>query len=225
MTTTTAPPPRLALPAKYDNAAEWLHALGDVPLERIVMSPWPGTATEQDLLRYVDGDDKRLVELVDGTLVEKCVGWIEGLLAAHLITILNNFVIPRRLGAVAGADATLRMKRGNIRLPGVTFVSVSDLPGGKAPKESVPLMPPTLAVEVISEGNTKAEMRRKAIEYFESGARLLWLIYPESRTVAVYHSASEHPTRMLNESDILDGGDVLPGFTVPVTELFEPLAK
>ena len=75
--------PRLAVPAKYANAAQWLHELGDVPLERIVMDPWPGTATEQDLLVFVERD-KRFVELIDGTLVEKPVGWLESQIALRL---------------------------------------------------------------------------------------------------------------------------------------------
>src|SRR3954464_14621799 len=132
MTTATIPTTdsRTAQPAKFENAAEWWHALGDVPLERIVMDPWPGTATEQDLLVFVDRD-KRLVELVDGTLVEKPVGWIEAQIALNIGAAVHDFVAKHRLGIVAGADGTLRMAGGNVRLPDLTFVSVDDLPGGK----------------------------------------------------------------------------------------------
>jgi Uma2 family endonuclease len=137
--------------------AQWLHDLGDIPLERIVMDPWPGTATERDLLTFVERD-KRLVELIDGTLVEKPVGWLEALIAGRLIAALGAFVYPRKLGVIAGADGTLRMASGRVRLPDVAFVSVDDLPGRRIPREPIPTLPPTLAVEVISEGNTAADI-------------------------------------------------------------------
>ena len=219
MTTTAPNPPPAPAAPKYANGAEWLHALGDVPLERIVMDPPPGTATEQDLLRLVERD-KRLVELIDGTLVEKPVGWIEALIAVRLITALNNFVLPRKLGVVAGADGTLRMRSGRVRLPDVTFVSVEDLPGRAIPAEPIPQLPPTLAIEVLSEGNTKAEMRQKVKEYFDSRSRLVWLVDPRTKSIAIFEDASDEPARTLVEGDVLDGGNVLPGFTVAVSEVF-----
>jgi hypothetical protein len=66
----------IAQPPHFDNAAEWLQSLGNVPLERILFNPLPGTATEADLLALVERD-KRLCELIDGTLVEKPVGYWE----------------------------------------------------------------------------------------------------------------------------------------------------
>jgi hypothetical protein len=65
--------PRIAVAPKFDNGEEWHHGLGDVPLSRIIFDPWPGTATEEDLLLMVERD-KRLCELIDGTLVEKPPG-------------------------------------------------------------------------------------------------------------------------------------------------------
>lgn len=221
MTTAAGNPSRVVPSAKYANGAEWLHALGDIPLERVVMDPPPGTATEQDLLQFVERD-KRLVELIDGTLVEKPVGWIEALIAGRLITALNVFVMPRKLGVVAGADGTLRMISGRIRLPDVTFVSVTDLPGGQVPPESIPTLAPTLAIEVLSKTNTAAEMRQKVKEYFESGSKLVWLVDPPTKTVAVFETASETPERTLREHESLDGGEVVPGFTLPLGELFAP---
>jgi Uma2 family endonuclease len=218
--TATATSPRIAAPAKYQNAEQWLRALGEVPLSRVVMDPWPGTATEEDLLRFVEVDD-RLVELVNGTLVEKPVGLQEALIASYLITVLNNFVIPRKLGYVAGADGTLRMALGNIRLPDVCFISVEDCPAAISSIPNVPMLPPTLAIEVISESNTKAEMKQKLKEYFESRSRLVWFVYPKTRTVAVYVEPSDEPARVLGDTEVLDGGSVLPGFALPVTDIFD----
>jgi Uma2 family endonuclease len=209
---------RSVIAPKFHNGEDFVHGLGDVPLSRIIFDPWPGTATEEDLLRLVEGDT--LCELVDGTLVEKPVGYEKSLIAKAIAHALENFVRPRKLGLVAGADATLRLTSGSIRLPDVSFISVSDLPGGKRPKVKVPRLPITIAVEVISEGNTRSEMRRKSREYFESGSKLIWLIYPKSQTIAVFESLSEEPTRILSKDEILDGGSVLPGFSMSVSEVF-----
>jgi len=221
MTTAAGNPSRVTPSVKFANGAEWLHALGDIPLERVVMDPPPGTATEQDLLLFVERD-KRLVELIDGTLVEKPVGWIEALIAVRLITALNNFAMPRKLGVVAGADGTLRMVSGRVRLPDVTFVSIADLPGGQVPPESIPTLPPTLAIEVLSKTNTAAEMRQKVKEYFESGSKLVWVVDPPTKTVAVFETISEKPTRTLREHESLDAGNVLPGFSLSLADLFAP---
>src|SRR5205823_12121176 len=99
MTTTAGP--GIITERRYRTAAEWLDDLGDVPLERIIFDPWPGTATEEDLLRKVEVE-KHLCELVNGTLVEKPVGFYESQVAVALSHFLLSFVIPRRLGGVSG---------------------------------------------------------------------------------------------------------------------------
>src|SRR5580704_13363724 len=108
---------------RYHNAAEWLHALGDIPLERIIFDPLPGTATEIDLLRLVESGDC-LCELVDGTLVEKPMGVVESYVATKLAIRLGQFVEDQNLGGITGADSTLRMSStGRIRLPDLSFFS------------------------------------------------------------------------------------------------------
>ena len=216
--TTVAAPPRFIPPRRFDNGAEWLRAFGNVPLDRIIFDPWPGTATEADLLLFVERD-KRLCELIDDTLVEKPVGYLESFVAGILIMHLNQFVLPRRLGSVTGEAGMMRMVGGRVRLPDVAFVSIDRLPGRQIPREPVPDLGPDLAVEVLSESNTKAEIDQKLREYFQSGTRLAWIIDPPTRTVAVYRGPGE-PARVLAESETLDGGDVLPGFTLAVSELF-----
>src|SRR5438094_368434 len=124
MTTTNTPtrPPSL-----YRNGAEWLDDLGDVPLERVIFDPWPGMATEQDLLRKVEVENHPC-ELINGTLVEKPMGFAESMLAAALIEILRRFVRPNKLGIITAPDATMRLKSGLVRLPDVAFISFDRLP-------------------------------------------------------------------------------------------------
>jgi Uma2 family endonuclease len=133
---TTASLIRPQPPGQFDNGAQWLAALGGIPLSRIIFNPWPGTATEADLLYMVE-HEKRLCELVEQTLVEKPVGCWEGLIAANIIGLLIAFVNPRHLGAVFGADSTMRMKSGRIRLPDVSYVSQARLPTSLDPVPSL----------------------------------------------------------------------------------------
>jgi Uma2 family endonuclease len=202
--------------ARYSTAAEWLHDLGDVPLERIIFDPWPGSATEADLLRKVEVD-KQLCELINGTLVEKPMGLYESTVAAALIHVLMNFVLPRRLGAVSGEAGTLRLAPKLVRLPDVAFISSKRFVG-KTPLEPIPSIAPDLAVEILSESNTKREIDRKIAEYFTAGTLLCWIIDPATRTAKVYTSPSQW--QPIEPTGTLDGGDVLPGFKLPLKELF-----
>jgi Uma2 family endonuclease len=81
---------------------------------------------------------------------------------------------------------------------------------------------PDLAVEILSPSNTVEEIDSKLIEYFENGARLVWVIQPKQKYVLVYRSAAE-PDRLLKSADSLDGEDIVPGFTLPVADLFQKL--
>jgi Uma2 family endonuclease len=211
----TASPFRPQPRPPFENGAQWLASLGGVPLARVLFNPWPGDATEADLL-YMIEHEKRLCELIDGTLVEKPVGCWEGLIAANIIVLLAAFVNPRGLGAVFGADSTLRMKSGRIRLPDVSFVAKARLPQTLEP---VPSLGPDLAIEVLSEGNTEEEMRQKRVEYFQSGTRLVWIVDPPTRSVAVYITPDGPPT-IVPETGQLDGGAVLPGLSIRVADMF-----
>jgi Uma2 family endonuclease len=93
----------------------------------------------------------------------------------------------------------------------------------RRPDEPIPQMAPDLVVEVLSPSNTPAEMARKRGEYFRSGVRLLWEIDPRTRTVRVY--TSETAVGELSAADTLDGGAVLPGFTLPLAQLFDQLDR
>ena len=79
----------------------------------------------------------------------------------------------------------LRMLGGNVRVPDVAFISWDQLPGRRIPDEPIFNVSPVLAVEVLSPGNTRREMRLKREEYFASGTRLVWEIDPPGRTIRV----------------------------------------
>jgi Uma2 family endonuclease len=204
--------------AEPETLADVVRALGDIPLHRILWHPFPGTATEEDQLRLVDGEPKRLVELIDGILVEKAMGNRESLLAASLLMYLMNFVHPRRLGVVGAPDAIVRMKAGRNRMPDIYFTAWASLPSDTAHLQPVAHYPADLAVEILSESNTRKEIEQKRREYFAAGSKLVWIIDPDARTVAAYTNPDTH--KLLTAADTLDGGPVLPGFVLPLTDLF-----
>lgn len=106
---------------------------------------------------------------------------------------------------------------GSVRLPDVCFIAAARLPKTREP---VPTLAPDLAVEVLSETNTRLEMDQKLSEYFRSGTRLAWIVDPRTRTVEVYHTPDQ-PIRVLRATDQLEGEHVLPGFAVPINDLFQ----
>jgi Uma2 family endonuclease len=202
--------------------ADLLNRLGGVPLERIRFRPSPGTATVQDVIE-IQKQEGKLCELVEGVLLEKTVGYNESSLAVFLAGLLNAFVVPRNLGLVTGPDGTVELMADLVRIPDVAFTHWDRLPGRRRPTAPVPRLAPNLAVEVRSRSNTPGEMAVKRQDYFTAGVDLVWEIDPVARRVSVYTSPTQVTT--LEPADILDGGTVLPGFTLPVQELFAELDR
>lgn len=187
----------------------------DIPAHRIILQPLPGTATEADV-EAIQLREGRLCELINGTLVEKAMGAPESGLALLLGHYLLNFVIPRRLGRVLGADGIIRLAPKMVRIPDLAFFPWHRLPDGRLPNKALPAIVPELAVEILSESNTRKEMNQKLQDYFGVGVRLVWYYDPEDRIVQVYTGVDQ--VVRLDESAVLDGGDVLPGFRLPIAE-------
>jgi Uma2 family endonuclease len=204
-----------------NTVAELLRDLGNIPAERVRLRPGPGTATEADLLAQHGRSDEIMCELVDGTLVEKAVGYLESTVAGWLIHLLYEFMNGRDLGVIGGEGGFLRLEEGLVRGPDVTFIRRERLPGGEIPDDAYPDVAPCLAVEVLSRGNTPEEMARKRREYFRTGTELVWQIDPRTREIEVF--TAPEAGRTLGESDTLDGGNVLPGLALPVGRVFEQL--
>jgi Uma2 family endonuclease len=192
--------------------------LGGISFQRIRLDPGPGRATELDLLKLLDRK-ACLAELIDGVLVEKILGQLESRLAMLIGHFILQFITPRKLGLVYGADCPIRLFPNQIRMPDVTFISWSCVPNSQLPVGQVLAIAPELAVEVISPSNTKDEMDRKVKDYFRAGTRLVWYVYPETQSIRVFRSPTEFDD--LTAERILNGGDVLPGFELSVQALFD----
>jgi Uma2 family endonuclease len=206
--------------AAIETLADLLEQLGGIAPERVRFRPAPGTATEEDVLAIHDHEG-RLYELMHGVLVEKVVGLRESLLVIALASLLRGFVRPRNLGIVTGADGMMRLFPGLVRIPDVAFISWERLPNRRVPTEPLPDLAPDLAAEVLSVGNTPGEMARKRQDYFAANVHLVWQVDPITRTVEVFMAPDQ--SAVLHETHILNGGTVLPGFTLPLQELFAEL--
>ena len=211
-----------AAPESIETLADLLGQLGGVSPTRMRFRPLPGTATEADVLDMHQRQGL-LCELVEGVLVEKLMGFRESFLTIALSAVLWGFVKTRNLGLVTGADGMVRLAPGLVRIPDLAFISWQRLPERRVPTDPIPGLVPDLVVEVLSEGNTAAEMARKRREYFAAGVRLAWFVDPVARTVEVYTAANQ--STLLEAEQTLDGGTVLAGFSLPLAELFAELDR
>jgi Uma2 family endonuclease len=198
--------------------ADLLERIGEVPPDRVLLQPVPGTATEADVLAAWLSPQRRLCELVHGVLVEKTMRTWEALLAGLILHWFWDYLEEHRLGIALGADGFVGLRPGLVRIPDVCFISRKRLPRQKLSKKAIARVVPDLAVEVLSRGNTKAEIKLKLQEYFQAGVRLVWVINPRKKTAEVYTAVSE--VQRLDTRQSLDGGDILPGFTLSLARLF-----
>jgi Uma2 family endonuclease len=182
------------------------------------MDQTTGIITAEELLAVPD--DGWRYELVDGELLKMTPsGFQHGVVVVSLTRRLAQHVEDGALGAVCGAETGFVLTRSpdTVRAPDVAFVSrvriaESGVPAGFWEG------PPDLAVEVMSPGDSAGEVDGKARSWLSAGTRAVWVVNPHRRTVAIWrHDGS---TIVLSEDQMLDGGDVVPGFTCRVTEIF-----
>ena len=207
----------MAVSTKGLTVADLLERFGPMPAGRIRTNPPPGTATEQDVID-IEEQESRLCELVDGVLVEKTVGIYESYLALRLGHFLSGFVERHRLGIVVGADGMMRLAADLVRIPDVSFVSWNQLPGRRVPRVPIADLAPELAIEVINASNTAQEMERKLQDFLAAGVQLVWYVLPEPQEVHAY-TADRHDVLTIDQE--LSGVEVLPGFVLPLRQLFE----
>ena len=174
--------------------------------------------TADDLLRMPD--DGFRYELVEGNLREMApAGHQHGRIAINVSMPLAQHVKANNLGVVYAAETGFKLASNpdTVRAPDVAFVrrerveSVGDSEG---------FWPgaPDLAVEVVSPGDSYTDVEEKVFDWLDAGTRLVIVANPRKRLVTVYRSLTE--VVVLTEADVLDGGDVVPGFTMPVKDIF-----
>lgn len=160
-------------------------------------------------------------ELEMGELVEVCPSFGDAsVYAVNIIAPLTSFVKRGKLGVVFGPDGGFFLTRDpdTVRAPDVAFVRRDRIPPGFDLHQFFPGAP-DLAVEVLSSSNTRSEIERKMAHYFAAGTLLIWIANPPRQTVEVIRS--DQTRRRLHAGDVLDGEDVVPGFRLPVAEIFD----
>lgn len=181
--------------------------------------------TAEELLLWPDDEPG---EIIDGVFVPKYVPgemtgsrYKHGLVAAEIARLLGNYVKANRLGQITAAETAFRLRRSPdlVRCPDAAFIAASrvarGLPDGAFDGA------PDLAVEVLSPSNAPTQVQRKVVDFLEHGARAVWVADPDTRTIVV-HTPRAIP-RWHERDDVLDGGDVLPGFRVATAEVFADL--
>lgn len=201
----------------FDVFSELWDSLGRIPPERIRLQPPPGMATEDDVIA-AESRYGRLCELIDGTLVEKAMGYYESRVGGLVLHFIEVFLTEHDLGIVLAADGMIRVDEEQVREPDVSFFSWSQFPDRILPAGQILDRVPDLAVEVLSSANTKGEMERKRREYFLGGCKLVWEIDPVKKSARAYTAPDEF--KRIGEKGTLDGGKVLPGFRLALADLF-----
>ena len=174
--------------------------------------------TADDLLR-LDAQGMR-GELIRGVLCETTpTGGEHGEIVMNIGILLGNFIGPLRLGRLAGSDAGVRLERDpdTVREPDVAYISAERLPLTVKSKGYYEVVP-ELVVEIVSPSDSWQSVHDKALMWTRYGSKLVWVVYPDLSMVDVYSMDGEMVT--LGEDDVLDGGDVLPGFSCYVSEVF-----
>lgn len=173
--------------------------------------------TADDL--FAMGEDCRC-ELVNGKLVPMPPsGYEASSIAVHLGALITIFVGQHHLGTTTGADGGYRLRRDPdiVRAPDFAFIARGRITPAMDRTKYLDLAP-DLAVEVISPSELAKDIEAKILEYFDAGVHLIWVFYPNTRSVRLYRPGAI--ARILRVGDELSGEDVLPGFSCPVADLF-----
>ena len=160
-------------------------------------------------------------ELVGGRIVRMTpTNPTHGRIEVNVAVALSRFVRTQNLGVVMAGEVGVFTTRNpdTVRAPDVLFLS-QERDAGRTRRDGFLEVAPDLVVEILSPADRPDTVRRKLDEYLAAGVRLAWVIDPAARTVRV-HTARGEP-RALAAGDVLGGDDVLPGFALPVDEIFE----
>ncbi len=147
-----------------------------------------------------------------GDVVEMTPQWEHGETQGLIVTLFNGWL---RRGALPGYGAATEVAHelGGWRCRPDVAIQPRDV----AP---VPLVAPLVAMEVRSDSNTRTELREKARRYLAQGTQMVWLVYPETCALELYRA--DGSTQTLSGADVIEGGAMLPGFRVSVSDIFPP---
>lgn len=175
--------------------------------------------TADDLWNMPDRGGHR--ELVKGELRDMSpAGFDHGQVTLNLAIPLGTFIKANQLGAIVAAETGFIIERDpdTVRAPDIAFVRKDRLPKAERQLRFWPGAP-DLAVETVSPWDTVFEIDEKVADWLTAGTPLVWVVNPKSKTVAVYRPQT--PVRILTPGETLDGAEIVPGFQIPVADIFE----
>jgi Uma2 family endonuclease len=174
--------------------------------------------TADDLWKMPDHGSR--YELVKGELrAMSPAGSSHGAFSMNLAAPLHQFVRARKLGIVVAAETgfIIATEPDTVLAPDAAFIRQERVMATGITQKYWP-GPPDLAIETMSPGDAARDVEKKAREWLTAGTEQVWVINPQLKTVTVYRLSGKPET--LGDADILHGGDMVPGFQLPVAEIF-----
>jgi len=174
--------------------------------------------TAEDLWNMPDNGGRR--ELWDGVLLEMSpAGGRHGHVMTTSAILLGTHVKTTGQGRVLTGDVGIVLHRDPDRVlaPDLCFISTERLPADEMPDGFLNVVP-DFVIEIVSPGDRAAEVQDKVDAWLDAGVRLVWAVYPKSRSVMAFRSHAE--ARRYTGDDMIDAAPVLPEFSVPVAEFF-----
>ncbi len=181
--------------------------------------------TREDVLalQNLPENGDKTIELIWGELsITAGASILHTLIITRLLKFLGDYLDANPVGLALIDGAMYDLPNGDLVIPDGSLVVT-----GRYDESDLPVrfpFAPDLAIEVMSPSNTGAQMSAKVDSYLMSGVRLVWVIYPERRTISVYHAQPDGTTmyRSLTEKDTLSGDDVMPGLSAQISAIFSP---
>lgn len=199
-------------------------------MSRDVLAPWaeaaPQSAVPMTLEEFANlPDDGWHYELVEGRLVRMSPpGGEHGALALDLGGPLRGYTKARNLGVTLVEAGFLLSAPGHLETvlaPDVAFIRSERVPPRDSPEwRGFWRLAPDLVVEVASPGQSRPELAEKARRWLAFGTRLVWIVWPARHEVEVWRADHGESVATLGLSDVLDGEDVVSGFSYPIASLF-----
>ena len=169
-------------------------------------------------LEQMPDDDSVRYELDEGELITiPPAGEDHGGFEIQIGALLHNFVKRHKLGKVYGSSAGFRLKDDTMRAPDVAFVRSARVAAVKS--KGFAKGAPDLAVEILSPSDTFRQLMRKVKQYFAAGTHTVWIVYPDREEVQILEATGTD--RLLQGDDPIEAPELLPGFSVSITEFFE----
>lgn len=184
--------------------------------------------TREDVfaLQALPENADKTIELIFGELtIMPGASILHTLIITRLLKMLGDYLVAHPIGLALTDGAMYDLPNGDLVIPDGSFVAA-----GRYDEADLPIrfaLAPDLAIEVMSPSNTDAQMAAKIDAYLGAGVRLVWVIYPERRTVSVYHTKTDGTItyRSLSDSEMLSGDDILPELSVPIGAIFTAPSK